>query len=201
MPRPISSIRTKELGLAALRIAAASVISTINVDRPLARSSLAPIRVKTRSMGPRTQSLAGTKLPMWASITIRAVWRMKVDLPPMFGPVITARRRSSRRTQSLGVNRWPVRSSACSTTGCRPPRISIPGSGSNRGRFQFSVSARSARFSSTSRSATALPSLCKLAIVGWSAAINASQSDFSSANARSLADKARSSNTFSSGVT
>ena len=47
VPRPISSIRTRLLGPALLRILAASVISTIKVERPLERSSLAPMRVKT----------------------------------------------------------------------------------------------------------------------------------------------------------
>ncbi len=56
---------------------AVSVISTMNVDRPPARSSDAPMRVKTRSIGPdASRCAAGTKLPMPARMTISAVWRM-----------------------------------------------------------------------------------------------------------------------------
>jgi len=41
----------------------ASVISTIKVERPPARSSEAPIRVNTRSTGPSRADFAGTKHP------------------------------------------------------------------------------------------------------------------------------------------
>ena len=40
--------------------AAASVISTMNVERPLAKSSAAPMRVKMRSIGPMVACVAGT---------------------------------------------------------------------------------------------------------------------------------------------
>jgi hypothetical protein len=59
-----------------LRIAAASVISTMKVERPPARSSEAPMRVKMRSTGPRRAAAAGTKAPQWASSTTCATWRM-----------------------------------------------------------------------------------------------------------------------------
>jgi hypothetical protein len=62
--------------LAELTITAASVISTMNVERPPARSSDAPIRVKILSIGPMTQASAGTKLPHQASTAIRATCRM-----------------------------------------------------------------------------------------------------------------------------
>jgi len=45
VPRPISSISTRLSGVARLRMYAASVISTMKVERPPARSSAAPIRV------------------------------------------------------------------------------------------------------------------------------------------------------------
>ncbi|MNJ81506.1 hypothetical protein D3C77_803530 [compost metagenome] len=55
---------------------AVSLISTMKVERPPARSSLEPMRVKMRSTSDSSQAAAGTKLPIWASSTISAVWRM-----------------------------------------------------------------------------------------------------------------------------
>ena len=49
------------------------VISTIKVDWPEARSSEAPILVNTLSTMPTVALLAGTKEPIWAISTIRAV--------------------------------------------------------------------------------------------------------------------------------
>ena len=71
-----------------VRILATSVISTIKVLCPLARSSDAPTRVKIRSTIPMFALSAGTKLPICAISTIRAVWRIYVDFPAMFGPVM-----------------------------------------------------------------------------------------------------------------
>jgi hypothetical protein len=45
VPRPISSISTSDFSVAPFRMAAASVISTMKVERPEARSSEAPMRV------------------------------------------------------------------------------------------------------------------------------------------------------------
>ena len=45
VPRPISSISTRLDGVALCRMFALSVISTMNVERPPARSSEAPTRV------------------------------------------------------------------------------------------------------------------------------------------------------------
>jgi hypothetical protein len=45
VPRPISSISTRLVAVARFRMYAASVISTMNVERPPARSSAAPMRV------------------------------------------------------------------------------------------------------------------------------------------------------------
>ncbi|MNU07648.1 hypothetical protein D3C72_2533320 [compost metagenome] len=55
---------------------AVSLISTMKVERPPARSSLEPMRVKMRSTSDSSQLAAGTKLPICAISTIRAVWRM-----------------------------------------------------------------------------------------------------------------------------
>ena len=60
VPRPISSMRMRLRGVALCRMLAASVISTMNVERPPARSSAAPMRVKIRSSGPMTAWSAGT---------------------------------------------------------------------------------------------------------------------------------------------
>ena len=76
VPRPISSRIRRLLDVAFRRIPATSVISTMKVLWPLARSSDAPTRVKIRSTIPMTADLAGTKDPICAMRTIRAVWRM-----------------------------------------------------------------------------------------------------------------------------
>jgi hypothetical protein len=55
---------------------AVSFISTMKVDSPRASESAAPMRVKTRSTIPIRASVAGTKLPIWASNTINATWRI-----------------------------------------------------------------------------------------------------------------------------
>ena len=76
VPRPISSISTSECSVAPFRIAADSVISTMKVERPPARSSAAPMRVKIWSIGPMRAALAGTYAPTCAISAMSATWRM-----------------------------------------------------------------------------------------------------------------------------
>jgi hypothetical protein len=57
------------------KITAVSVISTMNVDRPRARLSDAPIRVKTRSTIGSSAESAGTNDPICARIEISAACR------------------------------------------------------------------------------------------------------------------------------
>ena len=76
VPRPISSRISRESFVAQRRMSDTSVISTIKVDCPAERSSLAPMRVKIRSTMPIWAWAAGTKLPIWASRTISATWRI-----------------------------------------------------------------------------------------------------------------------------
>ena len=64
VPRPISSSKTRDCGVALRRMWATSIISIINVERPRRRSSLAPTRVNIRSTSPILAFLAGTKLPV-----------------------------------------------------------------------------------------------------------------------------------------
>src|SRR5579875_3921030 len=89
VPRPTSSSRTRLAGVAVLRMAATSLISTRNVERPRARLSEAPMRVKMRSTRGKRASVAGTKLPICAMMTMSAAWRRYVDFPPMLGPVMS----------------------------------------------------------------------------------------------------------------
>ena len=85
------------------RMCAVSCISTMNVDCPRRIWSVAPTRVKIRSTRPTLASRAGTKLPIWARITMSAVWRRKVDLPPMLGPVrICSRGAVAAQAQVVG---------------------------------------------------------------------------------------------------
>ena len=63
VPRPTSSRIIKLRSVAYFKICATSFISTINVDCPLTKSSLAPIRVKILSTGQMFALAAGIKLP------------------------------------------------------------------------------------------------------------------------------------------
>ena len=76
VPRPISSSTIRLRDVALFKMFAVSVISTMNVDCPRDKSSLAPMRVKMRSTSDSSQLVAGTKLPICASSTINAVWRI-----------------------------------------------------------------------------------------------------------------------------
>ena len=67
VPRPISSSTIRLRGVALFKMFAVSVISTMNVDCPRDKSSLAPMRVKMRSTRSIRASAAGTKLPVCAS--------------------------------------------------------------------------------------------------------------------------------------
>ena len=75
VPRPTSSSTTRLRRVAERTMVAASIISTMNVLRPAAMSSCAPMRVKMRSITPMRATSAGTKLPTWAINTISATWR------------------------------------------------------------------------------------------------------------------------------
>ena len=72
VPLPISSKMRSERGVAFLRMSATSFISTMNVDWPEARSSDAPMRVKSLSTMPTRADVAGTKLPICAMRTMSA---------------------------------------------------------------------------------------------------------------------------------
>ena len=87
VPRPISSRRTSERSDRLWRIVAVSSISTMNVDSPLEILSDAPTRVKILSIMPISADSAGTKQPVCARSTIRAVCLRSALLPAMFGPV------------------------------------------------------------------------------------------------------------------
>ena len=72
VPRPISSKISSECAVACRRISATSLISTMKVDWPPARSSLAPMRVKMRSTTPMRALLAGTNEPTCAMSVMSA---------------------------------------------------------------------------------------------------------------------------------
>ena len=85
-------------------MALVSLISTMKVDCPWARLSLAPTRVKSRSTAPIDASAAGTNAPIWASTTQTPICRRMVDFPAMFGPVTRATRSASVKRASFGMN-------------------------------------------------------------------------------------------------
>lgn len=60
VPLPISSRMTSERSVALLMMREVSFISTMKVDCPFARSSLAPTRQKMRSVRPMWADSAGT---------------------------------------------------------------------------------------------------------------------------------------------
>ena len=62
-------------GVAVFRMTAVSVISTMKVERPRARLSDAPMRVKMRSMSGRLAESAGTNEPICARMAISAACR------------------------------------------------------------------------------------------------------------------------------
>ena len=66
---------TSARGPAWFRIAAVSTISTMKVDRPRARSSAAPTRLKSWSTTPISAAAAGTNDPICASTAISAFCR------------------------------------------------------------------------------------------------------------------------------
>ncbi len=66
---------------------AVSFISTMKVDSPRLMLSDAPTLVNILSTIPIVASFAGTKHPVWAISTVRAVWRRSADFPDMLGPV------------------------------------------------------------------------------------------------------------------
>ena len=66
----------REFFVAYFKIWATSFISTINVLCPVARSSLAPTRVKMRSTAQISALRAGMKLPIWVISTKRATCRI-----------------------------------------------------------------------------------------------------------------------------
>ena len=124
VPRPISSKIRRLLAVAFLSIFATSVISTINVLWPLAKSSDAPTLVKILSHIDIFAYFAGTKEPIWAISTINAVWRIYVDFPAMLGPVIIASLLLfMSRNVLLAIN--VLSGIIFSTTGCLPSLISI----------------------------------------------------------------------------
>ena len=101
-------------------MALVSLISTMKVDWPRARLSLAPTRVKSRSTMPTEAASAGTNEPICASTTQRPICRRIVDLPAMFGPGHEATRSASVKRASLGMN--ASRAMSRSMTGCRLAR-------------------------------------------------------------------------------
>lgn len=73
-----------ERSVALLRMLVVPSISTMNVELPRARSSLAPTREKMRSTRPTRQDFAGTQQPTWARATSRAAGSI---YRPCSGPV------------------------------------------------------------------------------------------------------------------
>ncbi len=135
VPLPNSSNKTRLLSVILLRIFAASFISTINVDSPSDILSEAPTRVNILSTNPIVADSAGTKEPICASKTIRAVCRSSADLPAIFGPVIISICCSSLSKYTSFAIYGTSSGSCLSITGWRPFFISITSVSSIFGRI------------------------------------------------------------------
>ena len=136
VPRPISSSTIRLRGVALFRMFAVSVISTMNVDCPRARSSLAPMRVKMRS----TKSIrAAGRRHETAGVREQREQRHLPDVGGFARHVRPGDERDLRTrfpSESLTLPPFAVHGSPssviwhkaflvkfCSSTGCRPSRI------------------------------------------------------------------------------
>ncbi len=202
VPLPTSSRMSSERGVAWCRIRAHSAISTMKVLWPRARSSAAPTRVKSRSTTPMRARVAGTNDPVCANTAISATWRMAVLFPAMFGPVSTISRFSASSSTSLGTKGpSPDSESARSTTGCRPPWISITSLSSTSGRTQPDSEATRAKESSASACAAASAQARSPALRASTAWRSSSKICCSRAARRSSAERTRASCSVKAGVT
>ena len=113
-------------GVACARIAAVSIISTMNVERPRARLSEAPTRLNRRSTRPQRRLRSpGTKLPACAKHGDQRVLAQKGGFPAHIRPGDQPQTRRLRTgMQSLATKRSPDAATAASTTGWRPPSTS-----------------------------------------------------------------------------
>ena len=198
VPRPISSNTTNECGVAACRMDAVSVISTMNVERPACNSSLAPIRVRMRSHRPIVAEAAGTYAPAWARRVSKAAVRMAVLLPAMLGPVTSANPGSLPPSlTSIGTNSAP---NSRSNTGWRAPARSHSGDSIMLGRIDPSLLAVAANVASTSTSAISAAAAFKWLATAFTWSMPRSQSCCSRLMARSPAVRTFSSQALSSSV-
>jgi hypothetical protein len=123
VPRPISSISTRLWSVAPCRMAAASVISTMKVERPEARSSEAPMRVKMASTGP----IGGVRRHEAADVGEQHDQRHLAHGGGFAAHVGAGDQQhaagggSRRQSLAMKFSTWR------STTGWRPPTISMPG--------------------------------------------------------------------------
>mmetsp|Transcript_13810 Transcript_13810/g.37312 ORF Transcript_13810/g.37312 Transcript_13810/m.37312 type:complete len:393 (-) Transcript_13810:2644-3822(-) len=154
VPRPSSSMMTRLFLVVPFKIAPVSSISAMKVLTPRCWQSPAPTRAKMASRTQMRAEVQGTKQPTCAISTHAPTCRMKVDLPPMLGPVMIWNQLSPRRmTQSFLMKSTP---SCASTQGCRDPsRDSSPASASTtsgRAYGSGALAAKSANPASTSSS-------------------------------------------------
>lgn len=87
VPLPNSSMRHRLFDVACVNANFISSHSTRKVDLDFSRSSYEPIREKILSNRGNLAYFAVTKHPIWPRITFIAIWRIKVDFPPIFGPL------------------------------------------------------------------------------------------------------------------
>ena len=102
--------------------------------------SEAPTRVNILSTMPIFAASAGTKHPICAISTIRAVCRSSADLPAMFGPVIIMICCDSFPRVTLLAMYDSPGGSCFSITGCRPSTMSMSSDSLTSGRlYRFSI--------------------------------------------------------------
>ena len=109
---------TNECGVAACRMDAVSVISTMNVERPACNSSQQRRFSEDAVASAIVAEAAGTYAPAWARVSKAAV-RMAVLLPAMLGPVTGQSGFAATKFDIRGTNSAP---NSRSKTGWRASR-------------------------------------------------------------------------------
>ena len=144
VPRPISSRTTSERR----RRAAQHVRRLLHLDHEGALAlgevvARADAREHAVDDADRARAAPGRTSPSARGCTMSATWRMKVDLPAMFGPVTSQRRARAVASRSARARRRARRRSGRSG---RPRRASRPrGGGRPRSRARASRRPRGAR--------------------------------------------------------
>mmetsp|Transcript_23022 Transcript_23022/g.57191 ORF Transcript_23022/g.57191 Transcript_23022/m.57191 type:complete len:263 (+) Transcript_23022:447-1235(+) len=124
VPRPSSSMMTRDEAVARRMMAAVSSISDMNVETPSIWLSPAPTLARIQSVTGMLARVAGTKPPMCASKQITPTCRIYVLLPPMLGPVTMTSPPPDGSGWSSAFSLWKRRRSTSFAMNCFPSMFS-----------------------------------------------------------------------------